>query len=84
MKRTLLLILLLLTSFVCLQANAAFMNGSFEEFGMGQTPPGMGSFSTYSTLPGWTSEDSIEIHHQLNPGRPLTQTLHRSERLHPP
>lgn len=38
------------------------MNGSFEEFGM-QTPPGVNSFTAYSTLPGWTSEDSIEIHY---------------------
>ena len=60
-KRTLSISLLLFTSFVCLQANAAFMNGSFEDFGM-ETPPAAGTFDIYTNLPGWTGFDNIEIH----------------------
>lgn len=47
------------------QASATLLvNGSFEEFFVGQSGPVLGvdgSFSTYNSLPGWTGIDNIEL-----------------------
>lgn len=61
MKKLPALTILLLVGLFSTQSNAAFMNGSFENFGI-QTAPGAGTFGVYATLPGWTGFDSIEIH----------------------
>ncbi len=61
MKNLPALTILLLAGLFSTQSNAAFMNGSFEDFGI-QTAPAAGTFGVYTTLPGWTGFNSIEIH----------------------
>lgn len=62
MKKLFSLGTLLALSFASFQASANLItNGSFEDFGI-QTPPAPGVFGVYSTLPGWTGFESIEIH----------------------
>jgi len=62
MKKIFNLGMLLALTLASFQASANLItNGSFEEFGV-ETPPAPGTFGVYSTLPGWTGFNSIEIH----------------------